>query len=162
AHDRPTKYFWGELERLLREDGVLSAGGLDAYSVQRLLEPLSITGRTIARARGYSVGPLVELRSRQFHASSGVGGSSAFYQDDSLLDAIEEPLSRRKTNRREDFVLSGLFVNYHRPIGMHWQADGTSRALVTESGDRVELSTALQGIWLVTDRWLASAFFDHA
>src|SRR5262245_25769565 len=70
AHQRPTKYFWRELERLLREDGVLGEGGLDAYSVQKLLEPLTIVGSgAAARARGFAIGPQVALEKHWLHRS---------------------------------------------------------------------------------------------
>src|SRR5206468_4021204 len=84
AHERPTKYFWRELERLLREDGALGDGGLDAYSVQRLLEPLAFVG-SAARPRGFSVGPQIVLSTQRFHSSQGLEVSQAFYQDDTLV-----------------------------------------------------------------------------
>src|SRR5262249_49937216 len=69
AHQRPTKYFWRELERILREDGVLDPGGLDAYAVQRLLEPITITGAIVARTAGYTVGPVFHAVTTQFHSA---------------------------------------------------------------------------------------------
>ena len=39
AHERPARYFWREVERVLREDGALAEGALDAYSTLRLVEP---------------------------------------------------------------------------------------------------------------------------
>jgi len=87
AHDRPTKYFWRELERLLNDDGVLSERGLDAYAVQRLLEPLTIRAGVLLRARGLSVGPEVVMFQGQSHSSWGATSSNAFYQNGTLVTA---------------------------------------------------------------------------
>jgi hypothetical protein len=102
------------------------------------------------------------LRSTQIEYGTKAVVSSAFFENDSLLGANESTLPRSKRYRRDDFILSGLFADYHRPFGMHWQADGTTRALVSESGDRVELATVLRGTWIVTDRWLGTGFFNHS
>jgi hypothetical protein len=161
AHQRPTKYFWRELERLLREDGVLSEAGLDAYSVQRLLEPLTITGTAVARTAGFSVGPQVFVLTQQTHVSTGSEVSSATYQDGILIASTETTQPRTATNQREDIVVSGLAVEYHRPVGPSWQVDGVSRALLTESGDELLFSTGVGAIWLVTDRWFATAKLNH-
>ena len=161
AHDRPTKYFWRELERLLNDDGVLSERGLDAYAVQRLLEPLTIRAGVLLRARGLSVGPEVVMFQRQSHSSYGATSSNALYQNGTLVTASEMIAPRTETNDRSDFIYSGVTVEYHEPFGPRWQVDGTSQALVTESGRQFVLQTGLQGVWLVADRWYADAKFLH-
>jgi hypothetical protein len=161
AHDRPTKYFWRELERLLTDDGVLSERGLDAYAVQRLLEPLTIRGSVLLRFRGLSVGPQVVLFQQQQHVSTGGTSSDAFYVNGTLVNASEMVIPRTETNDRDDFILSGVTVQYHEPFGPRWQVDGVSRALVTEGGEDFLLSTGLQAVWLVADRWYADAKFLH-
>jgi len=160
AHQRPTKYFWGELERLLREDGVLGAAGLDAYAVQRLLEPLTITGTAVARTRGFSVGPMVSLRSDQYHDSFGIVSSSAVYHGDTLISS-SETTREASYYRRFDTIQSGVAVDYHRPFGPRWQVDGTSTVTLTESGKSLLASTTLQAVWLVTDRWYAATKVAH-
>lgn len=161
AHQRPTKYFWGELERLLHDDGVLSEAGLDAYSVQRLLEPIAIAGRSVARVRGYFLGPQVALFTHQFHESTGGVLSQAQLQDGVILNSSEVTVPRSDRNLRDDDVMSGFTAEYHQPFGPRWQADGFSRTLVAESGERVDLSNTLLGTWLVSDRWYASVRFDQ-
>ena len=45
-HDRPERFEWREVERILREDGALSGGSLDAYGVLRAMEPyLSVSSQ---------------------------------------------------------------------------------------------------------------------
>ena len=161
AHQRPTKFFWRELERLLREDGVLGEGGLDAYSVQRLLEPLTITGAAIARTRGFAVGPQVFVATLQAETSRESVTSTALYQSGTLVSSSETALPRSTDYRRDDFVFSGVSVDYHRPFGPRWQVDGVSRALLSESGEELVFSTGLGATWLVADRWLANAKFTH-
>ena len=161
AHDRPTKYFWRELERLLTDDGVLSERGLDAYAVQRLLEPLTIRGSVLFRARGLSVGPQVVLLQQQSHVSTGSTFSNALYVNGTLANASETVIPRTETNDRNDFILSGVSLRYHEPFGPRWQVDGDSQALVTESGEDFLLSTGLQAVWLVADRWYADAKLAH-
>ena len=83
------------------------------------------------------------------------------FQADTLVFSSEFAPPTFEANSRSDFLLSGFFVDYHQPFGMHWQADATSRALVNSSGERVTLATSVSGTWLVTDRWLGSTFFNH-
>ena len=161
AHQRPTKYFWGELERLLQEDGVLSEGGLNAYSVQRLLEPLTIAGAKIARTRGFSVGPQVTMWMDQSQRSSAFNSSSAFYQNGTLVSASQSTSPRIERFDRFDSIFSGMAVEYHRPFGPRWQVDGLSSVLLSESGKTLLSATVLRGAFLVSDRWFADARVDH-
>ena len=122
AHQRPTKYFWRELERLLREDGVLGEGGLDAYSVQKLLEPLTIVGSgAVARARGLAIGPQVALQKYWTHRSLHASGSSSYYQSDTLVDVIQYSADH-STDSQNDRILSGMFADFH-PAGGDALAD---------------------------------------
>lgn len=161
AHDRPTKYFWRELERVLREDGALAPDGLDAFAVQRLLEPLTIRN-PYARPRGWFVGPQVAVTTLRVHTSTAFVTSSALYQSDTLTSATETRNPRRRTNRRSDLIASGFGAEYHRPLGMRWQADGATRLFLTERGETASLRTSLALAWLVADRWLATTGFSQA
>ena len=161
AHERPTKYFWRELERLLREDGALGDGGLDAYSVQRLLEPLAFVG-SAARPRGFSVGPQVVLSTQRFHSSQGSEVSQAFYQDDTLVASFDTRSPRRRANDRSDFVFTGFAAEFHRPVGMRWQTDAFTRALLSESGERLNVATGASVSWFIADRWYATTSVGHS
>jgi hypothetical protein len=161
AHQRPTKYFWRELERVLREDGALATGSLDAWSVQRLLEPLAFTGSS-ARPRGFFVGPLVIVTTQRYHASAGSGYASALFLDDTLAASTASPFTRRRTNQRADAILTGFSAEYHRPVGLHWQTDAFSRAALTESGERLFTNTVASVSWFIADRWVFTTGVGHS
>ena len=161
AHQRPTKYFWQELERTLRDDGVLGEGGLDAYSVQRLLEPLTIVGSgSFARARGFAFGPQVTLSKRWNHSSLEGSFSAKNYDNDTLVTSNQGSVDRRSFFHDET-ILSGLFAEYHRPFGMRWQVDAASRALIPEEGKSIFWTNQAAANWLVADRWFATAGIQH-
>jgi len=161
AHQRPTKYFWQELERILRDDGVLGEGGLDAYSVQRLLEPLTIVGSgPAARARGIAFGPVVMLSKQWSHSSSEGTFSEKDYDHDTLVTSYELSVDQL-SDFHSDTIFSGLFAEYHRPFGMRWQVDAVSRALIPEYGKVITWTNQAGVNWLVADRWFATAAIQH-
>ena len=65
AHERPDRYVWRDVERLLREDGALRGDGLDAYSVLRAQESPAPAGRS-ARQRGWFVGAVGGTATRHY------------------------------------------------------------------------------------------------
>jgi len=160
AHQRPTKYFWRELERLLTEDGVLGAGGLDAYTVQRLVEPLALS-KSFARIRGYSFGPQVILTKQWSHASELFELRRQFFVADTLFGSSSFIRPRTETNDHEEGISSGAFVEYHRPFGMQWQADAFSRALVSKGRENLNLTSALNLAWAIADRWQWTGSVRH-
>jgi hypothetical protein len=62
AHERPDRFAWREIERVLREDGALGEHGLDPYSVLRARESTGPSRRP-TRLRGWFVGLVGQLRS---------------------------------------------------------------------------------------------------
>jgi hypothetical protein len=152
AHQRPTKYFWRELERLLADDGVLGAGGLDAYTVQRLLEPLVLQG-SFARLRGWSVGPQVKLAKHWSHASFESASRRDVFVADTLYDSSSFSRPRTKLDGHDESIFSGASVEFHHPFGMHWQADAFASGLLSEAGEDLALSSAASAAWAIADRW---------
>jgi hypothetical protein len=162
AHQRPTKYFWGELERLLTEDGALGPGGLDAYAVQRLLEPLAVSARgVVSRTRGFAIGPQVMLGKTWTHDSGEAAYRDAVVVDDTLFSSSELIVPRTRTDQHDETIFSGAFVEYHRPLGMHWQVDGVSQGLLSEAGENLIANTTVRATWQVADRWFITAGFLH-
>ena len=159
AHGRPDKYFWEEVERVLIEDGALERGSLSLFEAHRILEPTSIRGR-IFRSAGWFVGPSVQLSMTQFSAWTDSRSLNQLYQADTLASALESSY-RFDTFRREDFVLTGLSAEYHRPVGPNWQFDLRQDTAIQESGERLFSSANASAIWVVSDRWLANAFIHH-
>jgi hypothetical protein len=163
AHQRPTKYFWGELERLLTEDGALGPGGLDAYAVQRLLEPLAVSARgVVSRTRGFAIGPQVMLRKTWTHESREAADRNAVIVDDTLFSSNEFITPRTRTDQHDETIFSGAFVEYHRPFGMHWQVDGVSQGLLSESGENLTANTTVRATWQVADRWFITTGLLHS
>jgi len=121
AHQRPTKYFWRELERLLTDDGVLGPGGLDAYTVQRLLEPITLE-KAFARTRGYSFGPLVILGKRWRHESYKSEYQDLRFLADTLYSSYTDSIPRTKVDdhdelRRKLRRLQPMVAQRERTIG---------------------------------------------
>jgi hypothetical protein len=160
AHSRPSKYFWRELELLLTDDGVLSERGLDAWAVQRLLEPLTIRG-AVSRARGFSIGPQVLLSQLQQHSSFANASTTTIFVADTLYSTFESTTPRTEVNEVDNTIFSGLAVDWHQPFGPRWQVDAFSSGLLSESGHVFQLASAFQGVWLIADRWYAQAFVAH-
>jgi len=161
AHQRPTKYFWRELERLLTDDGVLGPGGLDAYTVQRLLEPVALRTQSFARIRGFSVGPQVVLGKAWTHQSYKSEYRRLTFLADTLYDSTVLVTPRTKYDFHDESISTGLFVEYHRPLGMQWQADAFSRALVSDAAESLTWSTAFGAAWAIADRWQWTGNIRH-
>jgi hypothetical protein len=160
AHERPSRYFWQEVERLLNEDGALVEGGLDAYSLLRLLEP-SMAGKGFTRLAGAFVRP--------FFFGSQVGGHEDHDSNYSqlalnngvvLFESASQSSQRTDLDEKDSGV--GLGLEYHRPGGMRWQTDAS--ALATYGGgsrNDLDATSAAQVEYMIADRWFASARLDY-
>lgn len=160
AHERPERYRWHEIERVLADDGALGPGGLDAYSVLRAAEGAS--GR-VYRSRGYFVGPVLQVQHdhRIYRDDFQDGtlfqpglGSPVEYQSDAGQRVVDE------FNR----AYVGGRAEWHHPAGWAWQWDADAEVLVpARPGERGGYSSAqLGGSWHVADRWLASVRSWHS
>lgn len=160
AHERSGKYFWREAERILREDGALDGGSLDAYSLLRVLEP--VTGTLFwSRQSGALVGASLVVREQRGHDDLLSRTTAAIYQDGVLQNSFESSTSVRRP-LDQDIVSVGISAAYHRPIGLRWQADWNTFA--SYGGGRSRSFTLIhsaQASWLVADRWYATGFFRH-
>ena len=159
AHQRPSKYFWEQLERVLREDGALERGWLDAYSAQRVLEPILPTG-SVFRRRGFFVGPAVALGTNRRHLSTEESFSSLYFQADTLFQSSGGELDTSLDDRSDD-VSTSLVAEYHQPLGTRWQLDAASDARVGEAGAFVASNTALSVSYMVSDRWVGGMSVQH-
>jgi hypothetical protein len=160
AHDRPSRYFWQEVERVLNADGALAEGGLDAYSLLRLLEP-TMGGRGYTRLAGGFVRP--------FFFGSQVGGhedldsqSSRLVLDSGTVVFAEEAQSSQRNDLNQKDSGAGLGLEYHRPGGMRWQTDASAVSTYGGGPRRVlAVSSAAQVQYLIADRWFAFARLDY-
>ncbi len=160
AHQRPDKYFWKELERVLREDGALAPGSLDAFDVFRLLEPLALD-RSVLRRTGFFVGPAVTLVTERDRASLKESSSDLLLSAGTVVSATGTTLDTLVEDRRDD-VYSSFVAEYHRPLGSRWQTDFVTSASLTDSREFLFWSTSGSATFIVADRWLAAFSLNHS
>ncbi len=159
AHQRPDKYFWKELERVLREDGALAPGSLDAFDVFRLLEPLSVS-RSRPRRTGFFVGPAIVVVTQRNRASLEESSSDVLLSSGTVVTATGSRLDTTVEERHDD-VYTSFVAEYHRPLGTRWQTDVSTSANLTESGEHLFWSTSAGATFMVSDRWLATSALSH-
>jgi hypothetical protein len=162
AHERPTRYFWREVERVAREDGALAGDSFDAYSLARAMEEVAPRGY-VSRQRGWFVGPSV--RGSHAHQVAREDRHVLYRQEygDSLLGANDHHAGLRRTSTY-DMEWAGGQAEYHRPLGWAWQVD-LSSALTSPiehhyRGLSLQSTAALE--WVLADRWSASGSVGHS
>lgn len=158
-HDRPERFFWQEVEKVLREDGALAREALDAYSAHYLLEYYS--GVPIRRT-GFVIGPQVVATHRYASSDLTMSVEQATYQGDTLVAQIDHRYESSR-NGPSDFVSVGAAVEYHLPLGMRTQIDlSSSIAFPTkEPYDGFEASSQGTVQYVVADRFRASLGLQH-
>ena len=162
AHDRPARYVWREIERILREDGALAERGLDPYSVLRAGESPAPGPRPM-RQRGWFVGVVGQLSSQRSIYRMENSWAYRGYEDGALVYESHEAGSRRSDNPEDRFALGGE-AEYHLPLGWRWQLDANSRVTrPARTGERgLAMANSVSLAWYVADRWLASAALSQS
>lgn len=165
AHERPDRYFWQDVERVLNEDAALRAGGLDPYSLLRVTEsygPFRLRGLEFERNCGWFLGPIVEARHTRSVQELNTAAEQRTYIADTLVTATTTRTDDSRTQDADRFHLGGR-VEYHRPVGWNWQLDLDSQVTWPlrpgESG--VEAVTHAGANWLIADRWKAGLAAQH-
>lgn len=170
---RPGRAIWAEVERILRDDGALAAGGLDAASAARagetLLFPLS-RGRRLdglptalgVRYRGAHAGPL--LRADHFRSTrvSNIRTRRQYWLADSLVDASDGTRGA-SAGDSQDEARAGFAASVYRPLGLRWQVQAETEvtAPLRRQEDGFELRTNARAAWAVADRWYAMTEWTH-
>ena len=160
-HERPDRFIWREVERILREDGALGERGLDPYSVLRAREPVAPGGRPM-RQRGWFVGPVGDLLTQHYISRSEQESDYRLYDSGALADEEHQRNGQRSTTSY-DRCWMGCAAEYHRPVGWRWQVDAESRIAHPARPGENGLSVANRASvsWFVADRWSASASFTQ-
>lgn len=155
AHERPDRFAWREIERVLAEDGALADGGLDAYRLHRAGEP-NVT-RT-PRRRGHFVGVTLGLEHDNRISHLDWQSGMRYTPDSGPPAASQTTASDRIVNSR-DAAYAGLVGEWHRPVGWAWQwsARGLATAPIRPGEHGLQTSAQLDGSWRIADRWLAQA-----
>lgn len=161
VHNRPTRFAWREIERVLREDGALVDGRLDAYSQSYAMEFYRV-GPEWRRATGSFVGLMLRgSHEHQIRREDEHTGYRIFLAD--TLFAVAENSFALHRDFEVDQLDIGPSLEWHRPVGWRWQWDAFSRALIgartKEKGLLTESGIAVA--WLVADRWQARGSLQH-
>jgi hypothetical protein len=159
AHERTSKYFWRELERILREDGALAEGSLGAWDVLRLQERLYVGGG-LPRYAGFSFGPGIAVATVRDRRTMETSTSIARYVADTLYSA--DGFSRLETvNTRLDDVFVMFAAELHRPLDARWQLDAYSSVSIREAGEFPGLVNSFSLGYHVADRWYGNVQVLH-
>jgi hypothetical protein len=160
AHQRPDKYFWEALERVLRDDGALERGTLDGYSAHRVLEPVVPAGKVFRRA-GWFAGPAVAVGTLRTHRSLEEASSYVLVVGGTPTVSTGFRADTEQTDRRDD-ILTAFVAEAHRPVGLRWQLDASHSTQAGDSGRYVSAATSLGATWAVSDRWIGGVSARHA
>jgi hypothetical protein len=151
-HDRPDRYAWREVERVLREDGALAGESLDAYGLLRAMEPyLSVPSQ---RRTGHFAGLAAMFEHRHEIDRGASQTTSRTYLGDSLVaEAVNHDDARQDGYGDRAYV--GVAAEWHRPSGWRVQWDAAGRALVPARAGEHGLTEQvdLTAEWHVADRW---------
>jgi hypothetical protein len=161
AHERPDRFTWREIERVLREDGALGENGLDPYSVLRARERVA-PARQAARQRGWFIGPVGQFATQHGISREEETVADRQYVSDTLWSEAHGAWNRRGVSGRDGLALGGM-AEVHLPLGWRWQWDAVTRvtrpARSGESG--LDVSNRASVSWFMADRWSASAALDQ-
>ena len=191
VHDRSTKFFWQEVENILRADGVLKNDHLDAYALYRLSEksfssnvgssdgfavgeehgkvaPGYRTGNfagNFLRQNGYFVGIIGEVVHYNDISRGTHGEHSVQYAADTLV--LDTTYASQLTHRTQtaDVNSVGAMAEYHLPLGVHWQFDALSQLLLPQRkgySHAFILRNQAAASYLIDDRWRMDFAFSHA
>jgi hypothetical protein len=154
AHERADKHFWSEVERLLREDGALQDGSLDAYSLFRILEP-AMYRFSWNRRRGLAVSAVTSAQLNRGHRDQDNRSELVDVSNGVISPVFGFQLSAR-SRLKENFALSGLDLDYGMPLNEAWQLAANSRVRYGGGSERIWNMSSSAGLtWLLADRWYA-------
>ena len=152
VHDRPSKFLWTEIERVLAADGALEQGSLDAWSALRALEPVMLLAGSNRRA-GRFVGTFGFVSAERGHTDTEDHQESANWANGVLTGYSVFETSSRTPVERDDAGV-GLEWSEHHPLSMRSQVDFRTR--LTCSSHQKLTALVLGGArYLIADRWEA-------
>ena len=160
AHDRPDRYLWREVERILAEDGAIEAGTLDAWSLLRALEPATLS-ISVTRLEGWRVSGAYELAMEQGHLDQDQQSTAVSLTNGIPTSSSGTQASSHRSNE-ENRGFARLDVAWHRPFGMRWQADLASTGRYGDGPRRQVIANSALGLtYVLADRWVVTAAATH-
>ena len=158
VHGLPEKFFWSEVERLLREDGALGPDGLDAYAAQHVDEDLAVARSAFVRQVGWFIGPSLSARHQHVFVRENFASSGS--SDDGVSPPVFFDIrSSARQSSSFETIGAGGNAEYYRPLGPRMQANLSITALAGVAGDEDLLVSGQARIQrLVGERWFAEAY----
>ena len=150
VHDRPSKYLWTEIERVLAADGALQDGTLDAWSALRALEPVMLLAGSNRRA-GRFVGLFGFASADRGHQDTQERQESTIIQNGVIVSYYNLESSSR-TDIEQDDAGVGLEWSENHPLSMRSQLDLRSR-LKWGSHETLSGLFILGMRHMIADRW---------
>lgn len=161
VHDQSDKFFWRELERLLREDGALRESGLDAYAVRHADDAL-VVARGFYRPVGFFFGPTLSAFHRHDVLRRSTSDRTVFFVDSVPLADLSTSSSQRQRSF-SDRTEYGLTAEYDVPLGDRTQIRAYENFSTELSSDPHDLRA--NGLVacerLVGERWFARVSVQH-
>lgn len=157
AHDRPERWFWREVERVLQEDGAIGTQGLDAFTMLRLLE--AANPPAAPRFVGQAFRVFVTLDAFREHASQTHHTTSMTLDHDTLVSSFTSPGEFHQRNRF-DFTGIGYLAEFHRPLGMRGQVDAVQQLRWFDRSGALDLIHQIRASWSLSDRWSVLSQWD--
>lgn len=159
AHDQPDRWFARELERVLREEGAIAEGGLDAYATMRVLEGIQPVA-SVSRSIGASIGAYVRVEQRNQRLGRVERRTVSSYDSGGNLISYDESSSSylQRTVDTQDWA--GLSARYSRPLGWAWQFDlaATAEHPLKPTDPGLQLSLDAAARWRIAERWDAGMY----
>lgn len=162
VHDLPAKFFWRDVEDLLREDGVLT-GSLDAYALLHALEGYTPGTLSAAlRQRGYWIAASATYNHLHSIIRQDVTARAENF-DDGVLTSSSTFSSNFRGTQNRDNVLFGPEAEVRMPIGWRWQLDANGFARFNAKGParRTSVGSSLFLRYLIAERWAATYRFHQ-
>jgi len=163
AHERPSRFFWRDVEEILRADGCLAGEGLGAFSLTRVQESYDpFRGPRFTRTRGWFAGPAI-MASHSHSIRRTESESQSRRYDPALPPAVSSRDTSLHVSQTSDRFDIGGRLGYHQPLGWRWQVDVETAAFapMRPGEEGFETTSSAQLVWLVADRWKADLGVDH-
>jgi hypothetical protein len=155
VHERPDRFEWREIERVLREDGALGPQGLDARAAMKASEDYRVG--SLQRLTGWFAGPRIAGTHGRWTTQATTDATSRTYVAGSLTDesSYQDALS---DDQSEDVLWAGGQAEWHHALGWEQQLDAMAvvQAPVRSGESGLDATTGVSVGWLVAERWSAT------
>jgi len=156
AHERPDRFFWREVERVLREDGVVDDQHLDAFAWLRAAEPYGVSAAqaSFSRPSGHYLGALATFERQPVIGRQTSSFEDVSFSNDTLVARYAGEYSRR-AHVSPEAVMVGAEAELHLPAGPRWQIDASGRVVGQNHKfpRTADVNSSAAASYLVADRW---------